>query len=931
MTKRTYFPIGVKLSLIMCLLVGVALLITLFLDLRASRAAINGFANDRLLVLAQMRVDRIERWSQEKAKRMAQAALDPSVVLALRAFRNAWQGEEDQETLRNVVFDTKLEDPATDLQADYVLMHNRYHSVFDAMVADGSIADVHLILPDGQYIYSHSKTLLLGDVVTEVGPPSVAEAWEKVVKTSSAVPEFVPLEGQASGPTSAVAIYNQSNALLGVLVVEFSSQAILAVLSDLKEVGMSAQTTLTLAEVKVLSAGNVTDEIVRNVALPVTVAGQTYTLNLSQAAAEVEQAVNDILWKSLMQWAIVLLVAAAISIPTARAISTPLSDVRRAMVRISDRRFDVSVPHTKRSDEIGDIARTLSAFRSSLQMGQRATRDATFKGAAFEASSAALIVIRLDFTILTVNAAFRALLTSHTEAFSKLSSSPDPERLMGMSLDALQTEEGAIQEILDAAAELPYSADIRVGETSFRLTFNLIDGADGERIGYVVEWEDVTERRVIAATLDAIEANQATAEFDRNGLLIKANQNFCASVECTPGDHLDDLLYSATQGEGLVDGLSEERVLAGAFSGMAPSGHATTLQGGFSFAGSATTGTHRILFLGHDVTDVQADLAKAEALRAEMVAAQSAVMDRLRGALRNLADGDLIGQIETAFPPEYEQLRRDFNQSVDALRETLGVVVDNACSIKIEASEISNATDKLAERAEQQSATLEETAASVSLITSAVQVAAGGAQRANIVVSAALDHATTSDRIVGEAVNAMGAIEASSGQIARIVSVIDDIAFQTNLLALNAGVEAARAGPAGRGFAIVASEVRALAQRSADAANEIRDLIETSETQVRKGARLVGKAGEVLQSIAASIADIATHVDNIAASSKEQSAGLSNVDMSMGQLDQANQRNGTMFKETTAAARAMVRESMSLTHAVAQFRVDDDLRKKRSA
>jgi methyl-accepting chemotaxis protein len=165
----------------------------------------------------------------------------------------------------------------------------------------------------------------------------------------------------------------------------------------------------------------------------------------------------------------------------------------------------------------------------------------------------------------------------------------------------------------------------------------------------------------------------------------------------------------------------------------------------------------------------------------------------------------------------------------------------------------------------------------------------------------------------------MSEIEESAGRIAKIIDVIEDIAFQTNLLALNAGVEAARAGEAGRGFAVVASEVRALAQRSSDAAREINDLITSSGTQVQRGVELVNRAGTALEQIVSSVAEISDLVAGIAASSKEQSTGVSEINTAVNQLDQSTQQNAAMFEETTAASHALTQLAEDLGGTVARF------------
>jgi methyl-accepting chemotaxis protein len=165
----------------------------------------------------------------------------------------------------------------------------------------------------------------------------------------------------------------------------------------------------------------------------------------------------------------------------------------------------------------------------------------------------------------------------------------------------------------------------------------------------------------------------------------------------------------------------------------------------------------------------------------------------------------------------------------------------------------------------------------------------------------------------------MGRIEHSSSQISNIIGVIDEIAFQTNLLALNAGVEAARAGEAGKGFAVVAQEVRELAQRSAKAAKEIKDLIRNSANEVESGVRLVRETGEALRTIECLIVTINEHMDAIAVSAQEQSAGLSEVNMAVNQMDQVTQQNAAMVEEANAASATLAQEAGRLRELIGRF------------
>jgi methyl-accepting chemotaxis protein len=226
-----------------------------------------------------------------------------------------------------------------------------------------------------------------------------------------------------------------------------------------------------------------------------------------------------------------------------------------------------------------------------------------------------------------------------------------------------------------------------------------------------------------------------------------------------------------------------------------------------------------------------------------------------------------------------------------------------------------------------------QTTAALGEITVAVRNTADSASQANAAAASARLEAERSDPVVSEAVEAMTLIETSSGQIGKIIGVIDEIAFQTNLLALNAGVEAARAGEAGRGFAVVAQEVRALAQRSANAAKEIKDLINVSGQQVSAGVERVGRTREALQRIIARVAEIDAQVNAIAASARDQAQGLGEVNTTMGEMDRVVQQNAAMVEEATAAAHALRSESQELADRVDLFEIGQapTARQKRAA
>ncbi len=311
--------------------------------------------------------------------------------------------------------------------------------------------------------------------------------------------------------------------------------------------------------------------------------------------------------------------------------------------------------------------------------------------------------------------------------------------------------------------------------------------------------------------------------------------------------------------------------------------------------------------------------SRREAEKEEAAQELNTAIDRIGAGLGRLAERDFSASIDDAFSGDLDQLRLDFNRAVDQLRSALNDINASAGNITSGSVEIRTATDDLSRRTEQQAASLEETAAALGEITTTVQNAVERAEEARKMVSEAKLEADESGEVVEQVINAMQELEDSSKKIGQIIGVIEDIAFQTNLLALNAGVEAARAGEAGKGFAVVAQEVRELAQRAANAAKEITGLITTSNVHVSWSVELVNKTSSVLSNIAGKVVDIDQHIDAIANSSREQSAGLQEINVAVGQIDQFTQQNAAMVEEMTASTHSLGQELEGLTSQIERF------------
>ncbi|WOD13742.1 methyl-accepting chemotaxis protein [Paraburkholderia kirstenboschensis] len=286
-----------------------------------------------------------------------------------------------------------------------------------------------------------------------------------------------------------------------------------------------------------------------------------------------------------------------------------------------------------------------------------------------------------------------------------------------------------------------------------------------------------------------------------------------------------------------------------------------------------------------------------------------------------IASGDLTTRVEVQTSDEMGRLMAGLQTMQRKLVQTIDVVRDGSRSIDIAAQEISAGNLDLSQRTEEQAASLEETASSMEELTSTVRQNADNAKQASQVVRSTALLTEQGSLAAQEVVQTMRSLSDASGKIADITSVIEGIAFQTNILSLNAAVEAARAGEQGRGFAVVASEVRSLAQRSATASREIKELITDSLNRVETGARQADRATGTMADILASVRKVSDLMGEIAAASEEQSKGIEQVNSAVVQMDQVTQQNAALVEQASAAALSLKEQAGQLDNAVSVFRV----------
>ena len=962
--------LSVKLPL---MLVAISLVALTIMGVSAYRSAHDLLAQEgaaRLQRTLETRAQEIADWSAQVDASMRSLALNEGTLRALREFRVAWnmKGDEAASTLRAAyppvnpfVEDVFGAEERADFRDSYSVTHARLNHGFAVQAQQMGFEDLFLVDEAGRVVYSLSKGDAFASDLRATDAPDTPFKHTVLGVLDAEKPALLTSEFQASADQTGASYYvaapivEGEGTLRGVVVAKVPTHRIDQVLARARGFGETGQAYLVTEaglianQLRLASEGSVLNRSVEHEGVssalagasgvkelpgldgapavlayhPLQLDGRNYAVVAEQSAeelfAEANGLGNSMLFHGGWNLAVLIVVASVM----ARSVSSPLRRLGQSIARISAGDRQSVVEGQKRGDEVGDIARALDLLRQDLARADAAQIETAMQSTAFNASSAAMMMVDIDFNVLYCNSAVEHLISAHIADFRTVYQDLDADRIVGLNMDVFHRMPAHARRVLSDPANLPFRTDIVVGEGRFGLDVSAITDESGAMIGYVVEWRDVTDLRMQRALIDALDTTQCVCELKPDHEVLKINANFCTALGIAAEDFVGADLLSLMSMPGaktdITAAIAEGTPVLGRFHIASPSGSTVVLDGSITPVPDRNNRIFKIVVIGSDVTAAETSLSAARQRNEVMIAAQRKVVEALRVGLSRLSDGDLSAKIDQAFSEEYEHLRADFNQAVEKLSSAMQVVIDNASTIDCEAQEISRAAEDLSRRTEQQAATLEETAAAIDELTSSVSSASDGVGEADRVVAEARQSAEASGEIVSQAVSAMSEIEDSSKQISKIIGVIDEIAFQTNLLALNAGVEAARAGEAGRGFAVVASEVRALAQRSSEAAREIDTLITASSNHVRRGVDLVGQTGQSLKGILQAVTDVASRVSEIAASSREQAAGLSEINSAMNQLDQVTQQNAAMFEETTAASHSLSRGAEALRQTTGQF------------
>lgn len=321
--------------------------------------------------------------------------------------------------------------------------------------------------------------------------------------------------------------------------------------------------------------------------------------------------------------------------------------------------------------------------------------------------------------------------------------------------------------------------------------------------------------------------------------------------------------------------------------------------------------------------DAKGQMAELKSFINKAVGEISESIHELNASAKHLSEGDLTYRMNRSFSGDLKTLQDNLTHAIDQLHDSMVQVTNTSSEVAQGTLEISQGNDNLSERTQSQAASLEETASAVEQITSTVQQTSEHAQRAHELATNTMSLTHDGRQVMQESVDSMSRIQESSERISDIIGLIDSIAFQTNLLALNAAVEAARAGEHGRGFAVVAAEVRSLAGKSSEAANDIRKLIDEVVAKVNQGASQLNETNEAFDKINQGVQTVTEIVAEITVSAKEQANGIGQVNQAISQLDSAVQQNAALVEETAANASHLTDQAVKLQQDVSDFQVNN--------
>jgi methyl-accepting chemotaxis protein len=536
-----------------------------------------------------------------------------------------------------------------------------------------------------------------------------------------------------------------------------------------------------------------------------------------------------------------VMIASAIGFNVIQSFTTILNRTIGIFYRLTEKSFG-NAQDLSRNDLIGDFQRALYSMEVNLSLDLAQSRDDASKAMqinqALDHVQSGVMVANTNLEVIYINESVEHMFKAAENAIRKQLPNFNADKLMGANIDSFYNDPAHQRRLLENL-KASYGSELIIGGQHMNVIASPIINDEGERIGFVTEWQNRTREVLIEQEIEQLVQNVRVGDL---------------STRINMGNK-----------QGFAKTLSSEI---------------------------------------NELTDVI-----------------ESVFSDVNRVMENMSQGDLTGSITNDYQGVYAECKNDINSTTAKLSEFIIQIRDAAVFIDSSSQEMASGNNNLSHRVEQQAASLEETAASMEVVAGTVRNNAENTQQANQVVNSASQLAQKGGDVVNSAIAAMQEINDSSNKIAEVIGVIDEIAFQTNLLALNASVEAARAGEKGRGFSVVATEVRNLAQRSANAARQSNELIQNSAQKVRAGTAFVNETGTMLTEIVESVARVGEIVSQIAGASAEQRAGIDQVNQAVAQMDNMTQQNYALAAQAAAGSIAMSEQSANMAKLLSFFKV----------
>lgn len=823
--------------------------------------------------------------------------------------------------------------------AEYHALHGRYHGGFRSFLEAFGFYDIFLIEPEqGTIVYSVFKELDYGTSLIN-GPyadTNFAEAFKQAKSLAPGeftVKDYAPYRPSYDAPAAFIAspIYD-GRTLTGVLVFQLPLEPVNEIMAQRSGMGESGETYLiggdylmrsdsfldpenhsvsasfgnpdkgavrTLAAERALKGEKGVDSIVDyngnqvlSAYAPIEIAGLTWGIIAEIDEAEAFAAQSALLFGLLVMLAVAVALISAFAWWVGRMLSSPIEQLAETIQQVQeDGDYSVRIDNDF-NDEVGATSRSVNAFLNNLDK-------------AFDDINLVLGGLADEKFDERVEGTFPGelgdLASGVNTAVDGMRDAAEEKARQQAGERAQANENARIRQALDSVTANVMLADpqsniMYVNAAVLSMMAQAQDGMRQDLSGFdatQLEGKNLSLFFTSDPAKGQVLANLRAPETIEIRIGTRSFELIASPIINAEGDHLGTVVEWLDQ--------TAQLAIEAEISGM---------------VGAAMGGdlSQRI-----GMEDKDGFYERLSTGVNDLVNVAERVIGETSSVMGSMAKGNLTVQIDSDYEGSFDTLKADVNGSISKLTQILSEVTESAMSVENGADELRAGNTNLSQRTEEQAASLEETAASMEEMTSSVRSNANNAVQASDLATDARSQAEKGGQVVGQAVEAMNEITASSRKIADIISVIDEIAFQTNLLALNAAVEAARAGEQGRGFAVVASEVRNLAGRSADAAKEIKTLIQDSVGKVEEGSQLVDESGQTLEEIMNSVKKVSDIVAEIAAASQEQSQGIDQVNTAISQMDELTQQNAALAEEAAAASETMGGQARNLTRLVSFF------------